>query len=150
MVNQVCSNPEFKSNQVIGYAVMFAAFSLVFIGVRNYQKKELEGLITFWNAFKVGALIAFVASTIYVVVWLFYYYLFVPDFLDKYIVHVLKEATHNGTLDAATKQLEGLKGMYKNPFGIAIVTYMEVLPLCLLVALVSALILRRTKSESAN
>lgn len=150
MVNQVCSNPDFSGSNIFGFAILIFAMALIFIGIHNYRNNELIGVITFWKAMKVSALITFFASTMYVVVQLFYYYLFVPDFLDKYIAHTLKTATQNGTLESATKQAEYLKGMYKNPFGIAIVTYIEVLPLGFLVALVSAVIIRRSKSVSAN
>src|SRR4051794_4599599 len=85
MVNLLYTNPHFKSNDIVGYAAMVVIFSLIFFGVRNYRNKRLEGVISFGKAFKTGALIALVASTIYVVVWLFSYYLFVPDYLDKYI-----------------------------------------------------------------
>ena len=48
----------------------------------------------------------------YVVAWLFYYYLFVPDFLDKYIANVLRDVAASD-LDAKTKEMENLKEMYK-------------------------------------
>ncbi len=88
-----------------------------------------------------------VASTAYVVVWLVYYYLFVPDFLDQYTLHVLADATRNGAspdeLAAKAEQMEDFKEMYKSTFFVIVVTYTEVLPVGLLVALVSSLILKR-------
>jgi hypothetical protein len=83
----------------------------------------------------------------YVAVWMFYYYLFVPDFLDKYISHVLKEATRNGAtateLAVKTKEMENFREMYKNPLFIILITYVEVLPVGLAVAFVSSLILKK-------
>src|SRR6476620_2543924 len=84
MVNQLYSNPDFKANDIVGWGAMVAVFSLVFFGVRQYRNKNLDGFISFGKAFKTGFLITLVASTMYVVVWLFYYYLFVPDFIDAY------------------------------------------------------------------
>ena len=71
---------------------MLLVFSLVFFGLRNYRNKYTGGEISFLNAFKVGVLIVLVASTVYVIAGLSYYYLVVPDFLDKFIPHVLLEA----------------------------------------------------------
>jgi len=145
MVNLCYTNPDFKSNAVVGYAAMVVIFSLVFFGVRNHRDKELNGFISFGAAWKTGALIAFAGATMYVVVWLFYYYLFVPDYLDKYSAHVLREAALSGAaeLTAKTKEMMHFKEMYKSPIFVVLITYAEVLPVGLIVALVSALILKK-------
>jgi hypothetical protein len=142
MVNRMYTNPDFKGNELIGYASMVIVFSLIFFGVRSYRNKQLEGLISFGKAFKTGLLIALVGSTMYVVVWLFYYYLFVPDFLDKYIAYVLAE-TPASELSVKTDEMESFKEMYKNPLFVVLMTYAEVFPVGLIVALVSALILKK-------
>lgn len=150
MVNLCYTNPDFKPNNVIGYTALVVIFSLIFFGVRNYRNKQLSGIISFARAFKTGALIALAGATMYVVVWLFYYYLFVPDYLDKYIPHVLKEADP-ADLPAKTKQMQDFKEMYKNPFFVILFTYTEVLPIGLVIALVSALVLKRkNKPEFAG
>ena len=147
MVNVVCDNPEFQGNDVLGYAAMVVVFSLTFFGIRNYRNKQLGGVISLGRAFKTGALIALVGSTIYVGVWLFYYYLFVPDFIDKYTVHVLHQATRNGAtpseLAAKTEEMKQFKEMYKSPLFVILISYAEVLPIGLVVAFVSSLILKR-------
>lgn len=152
MVNKVCNNPDFQGNDVLGYAAMIVVFSLTFFGIRNYRNNELVGVISFGKAFKTGALIALVGATMYVVVWLFYYYLFVPEFMDKYTAHVLKQAAQNGAEELATKtqQMESFNEMYKNPFMIALITYGEVLPVGLIVALISSLILKRKAKAPVN
>jgi len=142
LVNMLYNNPDFKGNDVLGYAAMVVVFSLIFFGVRNYRNKQLGGYISFGRAFKTGALIALVASTMYVVAWLFYYYLFVPDFIDVYTQHVLKN-TAAADLAAKTKEMADFKEMYKNPLFTILITYSEVLPVGLIVALVSAFILKK-------
>jgi len=68
MVNLCYTNPDFKSNEILGYAAMVVVFSFIFLGVRNYRNKQLGGLISFGKAFKTGLLIALAGSTMYVVV----------------------------------------------------------------------------------
>lgn len=145
MVRQCYTNPDFKGNDVIGYAAMVVIFSMVFFGIRNYRNKELAGTISFGKAFKTGALIALTGATTYVVVWLLYYYLFVPDFLDAYIPHVLKEVNQQdaAALQAKTKEMADFKEMYKNPLFVILITYTEVLPVGLIVALISSLVLKK-------
>ncbi len=154
-VNLCYTNPDFESNDVLGYAAMVVVFSLVFFGVRTYRNKQVTGAFTFGRAFKMGALIAFVGASIYVLAWLFYYYLFVPDFLDKYIPHVMLEATRNGAttteLAAKSEEMAQFKEMYKQPVFVVLITYMEVFPVGLVVAAFSGLVLRRkgNKAETA-
>lgn len=151
MVNLVYDNPDFGSNDVLGYAAMIVVYSLTFFGIRNYRNKQLNGVISLGKAFKTGALIALVGSTIYVVVWLFYYYLFVPDFLEKYNAHVMSKATENGAtvaeLNAKAEEMEQFEEMYENPLFVVLITYSEVLPIGLAVAFISALILKRKPKE---
>jgi len=145
MVNLCYVNPDFKTNDIVGYAAMVVIFSLVFFGIRNYRNKQLDGVISFGKAFKTGALIALLGATIYVVVWIFAFYLFVPDYIDKYTVHVLNATArdHAASLAAKTKEMADFKEMYKSPFFVILITYFEVLPVGLVVALVSALVLKR-------
>ena len=150
MMSLVYRNPDFESNDIVGYAAMVVVFSLTFFGIRNYRNKQLNGVISFGEAFKTGALIALVGSTLYVVIGLSYYYLFVPDFLDKYTLHVINQATRNGAtaaeLVAKTQELAQFREMYKGPFFAILISYAEVLPIGLVVAFVSSLFLKRKPS----
>jgi len=151
---QCCRNPEWESNDVAGYAAMIIAFSFIFIGIKNFRDKYNGGLIGFGKAFKVGALITLVASTLYVVVWLLDYYLFIPDFMDKYTQHVLYQARTGGAsqlqLDKKAAEMANYKQLYKNPLFVVLITYVEVLPIGLVVSLISSLILKRVKLKKVN
>lgn len=147
MVNLLYTQPDLQTNDIIGYAAMIVVFSLTFFGTRNYRNKELGGFISLGKAFKTGAFIALLGSTMYVGVWLFYYYLFVPDFVDVYASHVINTCTRNGDTATVvadkTAQMKQLKEMYKSPFFVILITYAEVLPIGLVVAFISSLVLRR-------
>ena len=141
------TNPDMQANDVVGYAAMIAAFAFVFVGIKNYRDKYNGGVITFGKAFKIGALITLVASGMYVVVWLIDYYIFMPDFMDKYIPHVLKEAGRNGAsaaeLQEKATEMENFKEMYQNPLFVIVITFLEIFPVGLIVTLISALFLKR-------
>ena len=147
MVNMLYNNPDMKTNDVLGYAAMVIMFSLIFFGGRNYRNKYLGGFISFGRALKTGVLIALVGCALYVVVWLFYYYLFVPDFLDKYTAHVLRHCTP-GDLAEKTKEMENFRKMYQNPAFVALTTFAEVFPIGLIVALISAFLLKRKRKDT--
>jgi ethanolamine transporter EutH len=143
----------FEGNMWLGYASMLLAFSLVFVGVKNYRDKYNNGVISFGKAFQLGLLITLVASTVYVVVWLVYFYVFIPDFMDKYSAYMIhKLQTSGGTAAEIKSQIDmmlNMKEKYRNPLFVIIFTYREILPVGLLVTIVSALILkRRSDNES--
>ncbi len=141
------STSNFEGNMWAGYASMLLAFSLIFVGVKNFRDKQNEGLISFGKAFQIGILIAIIASSMYVIAWLIDYYFFIPDFMDKFCSQALETAKANGAsqteLTAQTAEMDTYKEMYKNPLGVIFLTYMEILPVGLVVSLISALILKK-------
>lgn len=141
----------FEGSMVLGYATMLIAFSLIFVGIKNYRDKHNNGIINFGKAFKIGIFITLVASTLYVAVWLVDYYIFVPDFMDKYTDHMIAQSSASGASAAEitklTSQMNGYKEMYKNPLMVVLMTYAEILPIGLVVSLISALILKRKRNN---
>lgn len=142
-----CANPQFETNDFLGYSATLVIFSLIFVGIRNYRNHHLDGQITFGRAFKAGFYMSLIASTLYVLVWLIDYYVFIPDYLDYYITHVLYEAKVNGVTGAEltekAKTMEQFRTMYQNPLFVIVATFAEVFPIALVVSLISALILKR-------
>lgn len=148
-------NVDYDTSMVIGYASMLIAFSLVFIGIRNYRDKYNEGVISFGKAFKIGIMMVLIASTMYVVAWLIDNYFFIPDFMEKYSAHMLDELKASGAsqaeIDKQIKEMAYFAEMYKNPFFNAMMTYAEILPVGLIVTLISSFILKRkTAVQVAN
>jgi hypothetical protein len=126
---------------------MLLAFSLVFVGVKQYRDKFNAGQISFGKAFRIGFFIVLVASSMYVVAWLFNYYLLMPDFLEKYSAHMLEEMKAQGAsaekIQKESKEMASFAKMYQNPFFNALMTYVEILPVGVVVTLISAMILKR-------
>jgi len=141
------ASQQFEGNMWVGYASMLLAFSLIFIGVKNFRDKYSNGMVSFGKAFKIGLYITLISSTIYVLVWLIDYYVFIPDFMDKYTNHILQEAKANGDNQAEfsskVTEMSKYKEMYKNPLIVILFTYLEVIPIGAFVSLISALILKK-------
>jgi hypothetical protein len=72
---------------------------------------------------------------------------FIPDFAEKYAAATIDKLKTAGAsaseIASTTKQMDSFKEMYKNPVMVILFTYIEILPVGLLVSLVAALILRR-------
>ena len=145
-------NVDYDTSMLIGYASMLIAFSMVFVGIRNYRDKYNGGIISFGKSFKIGIMIVLIASTIYVVAWLIDYFFFIPDFMEKYSAHMVDELKASGAsqmeIDKQTKEMANFARMYKNPFFNAMMTYVEILPVGLVVTLLSSFILKRESAKN--
>jgi hypothetical protein len=135
---------------VYGYGTMLLAFALIFVGIKNYRDKHLGGTITFGKAFLVGLYITLIASTIYVVMWIINFRNFNPDFMDKYAAHMIEQQRAAGVPEAQIQkealEMKDFGEMYKsNVLVTALFTYLEILPVGLLVSLIAALILKRRR-----
>ena len=145
------SHFNYDNGMVYGYVTMLIALSFVFVGVKNYRDKFNNGSISFGKAFKVGLYISLIASTVYVVMWLIDYYFFIPDFLDTMERSYTAKLEGSGaTADELVKHKQEMaqyKEWYKNPFFTAALTYMEILPVGLIMSLSAAVILKRKPIE---
>lgn len=137
----------FENGMLVGYTTMVLAFLLVYFGVRTYRDTERGGSITFGRAFKVGALIALISSCCYVATWEVMYFKFMPDFAAKMTAHTLEKARADGESEEAIakkrKEMEDFEVMYRNPAMNAAITFLEPLPVALVITLVSAGMLSR-------
>ncbi|HET9003957.1 MAG TPA: DUF4199 domain-containing protein [Gemmatimonadaceae bacterium] len=134
---------------LVGYAGIVAGFLLVYFGIRAYRDNVLGGTIGFGRAFTVGILIATIASLCYVATWEVMYYKFMPDFYTKYGQSVVEQARKGGDSEAEIAKMQAaMDAMAKsasNPAWVAATTFVEPFPVGLVIALVSAGVLRRKR-----
>lgn len=136
---------------LIGYATMLIAFSLIFVGIKNFRDKVNGGSITFGKAFLLGLYISLVASTVYVLIWQIEYRFFIPDFMEKYAERALEKMREAGKaaaeIEAERAKMKEFARMYKNPFFNALITYTEILPVGFIVSLIAAAVLKRKPEQ---
>ena len=144
----------FDRAEVIGYTTMVLAFLLIFFGVRSYRDNVGGGRISFGRAMAVGSLIAVVASACYVITWEVLYFNFMPDFVTQMQEHAMAEARAEGSSDAELAALKAqwdkYAAWYRNPAINAAITFLEPLPVALVIALISAGVLSRGRREAAS
>ncbi|MES2454908.1 MAG: DUF4199 domain-containing protein [Bacteroidota bacterium] len=144
----------FDGSMLVGYAAMILSFSLIFVGVKNYRDKFNGGIISFGKAFLMAIYMALIASTLYVIGWMIAYYNFFPDFIDKLAAYQLSPAKTSemspAQVAAIREQMDMFRQWYSSWPGVAGATYMEILPVGLLVALFTALVLKRKSAKSLS
>jgi hypothetical protein len=133
---------------VVGYTSIVISMLFVYFGIRSYRDNVLGGTISFGRGFQAGLLITLISCAFYVATWLVLYYVFMPDFGDKYAAYLIDNLRASGgsqaEVDAMIKQTEVYKEWFRNPFMNAAVSFTEPFPVGLLVTLISAAVLKRT------
>src|SRR5580693_9347262 len=135
------------NSMVLGYTIMVASFLLIYFGIRSYRDNSLAGRISFGRAFACGILITLITTVCYVVTWEIIYFNFIPHFMDSYFAAQIHKVQSSG-LDPATTAarvaaIQRSQQSYQNPLVNAAYTFIEPLPVGLLITLISAAILRR-------
>jgi hypothetical protein len=132
-----------------GYLVMILALSTIFLAIREYRNKKLGGVIKFLPAFGLGLLVAAIAGVVYVVAWETFLAVSHYPFMENYTAAMIQSQRDSGVtgpeLDAYIAQMEEMKVQYANPLFRLPMTFIEIFPVGLLVALISAAILRNPK-----
>ena len=144
------SGDGFMVPEWVGYLLMLVAMSFIFVGVKRYRDTEMGGAITFGPAFKLGLGIAFIASLIYVVSWELYLsqtgYSFANDYIEATLASLEAKGAGAAELAAKRTELEASMENYSNPLFRLPITFSEIFPVGLIVSLVTALILKNSKT----
>jgi len=131
---------------ILGYAGIVLSALLIFFGVRSYRENVGQGKLSFGRGFAVGILIALISSTCYVAAWEVVYFSS-PEVADHIFAAPIEDMKAAGApqaeIDAAAQELESFKQLYANPLVNVAFTFVEPLPVGILMTLISALILKR-------
>jgi hypothetical protein len=141
--------PNHSHSLWFGYLVMLVALSLIFIGVKRYRDIERGGVISFRRALVLGLGIAIVAGVIYVIGWELYLKLSGWDFMSDYSSAVIASMHAHGASAAAIHakeaELRALAEQYRNPLFRLPMTFVEIFPVGLVIALIAAVLLRNPR-----
>jgi hypothetical protein len=141
------------SSLFYGYLVLFLAMSLIFFGVKRYRDTEGGGVIKFFPALMLGLAIAVVGGIIYVLAWEVYLAATQYAFVDGYANAMIEAAKAKGDahgLEVTVKEMAAFKQSYANPLFRMPMTFLEIFPVGLVVAIVSAAILRNSRVLPAH
>jgi hypothetical protein len=132
-----------------GYLVMLAALSLIFVGVKRYRDVECGGVIGFGRALGLGFAMAVVAGLVYVAGWEAYLATTDGNFMADYGARLVADMRASGAsaaeIAATEAQMARAAEWYRQPLLRMMITFSEILPVCVLVPLVSAALLRNPR-----
>jgi hypothetical protein len=141
---------DFGRAELIGYASMVVALSMIFFGIKSYRDNYANGTITFWKGVQIGLLITCIGSVMYVIGGEAYTAInpgFAPKVMEKYKEFETNKMKAKGAsqeeIDAVMNQMTEMIKMMDNPlvrFGIYLI---EIFPVGLIITLLSAALLRK-------
>jgi hypothetical protein len=144
----------FFSSEYFGYLVMLVALSTIFLAIRDYRNQELGGVIKFLPALGLGLMIAAIAGIAYVIAWEIYLNATNYQFMNHYAAAMTERARAAGLTGAALQaklaQIEEMREGYANPMIRLPMTFLEIFPVGVLIALISAALLRNPKVAPAR
>jgi len=137
-------------NELIGFATMIIALSMVFFGIKSYRDNYQKGAIRFWKGFQVGMLITLIASLMYAITWETYlqarpasYHAFVDYYIECQINKKKEKGASAVEIDQEVKRGDYIRRIYSNPATRFGMTLMEILPVGIIITLISAAVLRK-------
>ncbi len=136
-------------SQWFGYLIMLLALTLLFIGVKRYRDVECGGVVSFGQAFMVGLGIAVVAGVVYVIGWEAYLATTDGNFIKEYAAATIADMRASGASAAeiagAEAEMAQAIEMYGSPPMRFLITFSEIFPVGLIMALIAAAILRNPR-----
>ena len=140
--------PDMNDNSLLfGYTIMIIALSMVFFGVKRYRDRDLGGVIKFVPAFLMGLAIAIVAGVIYVAGWEVYMAAtdgsYMKAYMDHYIAGEKARGLTGPALDKLVSEMNAMMTRYNTDMAYRMgLTFLEIFPVGVIVALISAALLR--------
>lgn len=129
--------------EVVGYATMVVAMSLVFFAIREHRGEV--GRITFGRGFAVGAAVTLVAALGFgLATVVLYAFLMTPEQIDVFMRAYVAQSAGSSpeAVASALSQYEANRPLWHNPWFQGLLMFGTLLPIGLVATTVSAMVLR--------
>jgi hypothetical protein len=138
--------------ELIGYASMIVALSMIFFGIKSYRDDYHSGTVTFGKGVQIGLLITAIATVMYAGSWEIALKTqpklgnYMADYTANYLEKMKAQGASEAEVQKQAEEMAVWNERYKNPlirFGMVM---MEILPVGIIITLLSAAILRRKEA----
>ncbi len=137
----------FDNGQLVGYASMVIALSVIFFGIKSFRDNYSGGKVTFWKGVAIGTLITVIASVLYSFAWEISYSrmgeAFMQSMTDRHFSELKAGGATESEMEQAREEWKKFSEMYQNPIIRFTITMTEILPVGLIITLLSAGLLRK-------
>ena len=141
----------FDLGEILGYSTILLSMIFVFLGIKKHRDENNDGVISFWEALKVGVLIVLIPSIAFGLYNWFYVEVMDPEFMDnyfKYQMEKMQASMSASEFETKKAEMEAQKDMFQNPLLGSVVMFMTVFVIGFIVSLISSMVLKRGKNKS--
>ena len=141
-------NTDYSLGEVIGYSTIILSMVFVFFGIKKHRDENNGGAISFWEALKVGVLIAAIPSLAFGLYNILYVEVLDPEFMDKYYQYSIEKAKISmeaADFEIRKAEMQSEKEMFQNPIIGAVVMFLTVFIIGFIVSLISSIVLKKEK-----
>lgn len=137
----------FETGEIIGYSTMILSLMMIFLAVREYQKKNPEEALGFGKILLIGGGISLIAGFMFGIYNVIYVTYINPDFMQEYYQYYIQSIQNSGAsqvdIDNQITQLEKEKEMFMNPLVNFFLMFITVFVIGLIVSVISGLFQRQ-------
>ncbi len=141
-------NITWEMAEVAGYLTMILSMIFVFMGIRYYRDHVNNGFLTFGQGLKLGALIVLVPAVTFGLFDILYTEVLHPSWADEYFgyqIEKIKASTPADQVEQKLSKLQKDREMFGNPFFQFLLMAVTVYIIGIIVTIISALTLRRSR-----
>ena len=147
IVGSMTGNPDSMAIKIAGWVVIALG---IFVGSKNFRDKQMEGFMTYGQAFHSGFLISFFCSVI-VAFTTFLYIKFVDSsMIDLVMEKAEQQMMDSGKSDEQIEQAKHMMQMFSNPTAIAIFTVIGYTVTGAILSLITASFLKKEKPGNGS
>ena len=145
-----------EDGELFGYITMVIGLSTVFFAVRSLRLRMGSSGLSFKKAFLTGLYIVIIASVMYAVGWMIFFHTqgdggTMEQYFDQQVTQVEQSDVTEEEKTRKIEEMQSFRELYmNNPLVMFGVTLMEIFPIGLLIALISATVWRKKPESSAT
>jgi uncharacterized protein DUF4199 len=133
--------------ELLGYTGIVLSALVIFFGIRSYRENVGGGKIGFGRGLAIGLLITAISALCYTAAFQVVYFKLQTDFGERFVACMIDKARHSGAsaaeMEKVTAQAHMFKGLMDRPWTNAAFTFVEPLPVGVIVSLLAAGLLRK-------
>lgn len=136
----------FKQGEIVGWTGIFLSVVFVFFGLKYYRDHQNAGVLGFGDGLKLGLFIIVFPSLAFGLFNVIYVEFLDPQFLDSYYNYQVEEVRRTAPpaeVNARILEMQQQREQFSNPLVQFVVMFLSVFAVGLIVAIISALLLKR-------
>lgn len=146
------SGLDLGTQELLGYASMVVALSLIFFGIRHFRERENSGSLSLGEGLRIGLGISLITALCFGILDVIYVKWLNPEFMDTYYQTVLadlKASLPSAEFEQRKQEMEAQKALFSSAGMTFLLMFATVFFIGFVITLIAAFVLKRQPSQTA-